>query len=186
MPEKKARGAADERRAKLRDEFWPDEDAWTGEGERGWFRAPRTLPLILALLRSKQLSGNCDPSSVYAELLARHIGQGVIEMSNEGDHAYAAGYGSSRGIQTWRERMKLLEQNGFIKARKIGNQRYKYVLLVHPTTAVHRLREASKVPNDWWDTYRARQAETKEASHEDREKAKRAARIVPIKRLEPA
>jgi hypothetical protein len=181
MAEKKAHGTADERRAKLREQFWPNEDAWTGEGERGWFRAPRTLPLILALLSSKELSGNCDPSSVYMELLARHIGQGVIEMSNEGDHAYAAGYASNRGIQTWRERMKLLEQNGFIRTKKIGNQRYKYVLLVHPGTALQRLRDAHKIPDLWWDTYRARQSETKELSYEDRQKAQQPPKVLPTK-----
>ena len=80
-----------ERREKLRKQYWPHEDAWTGEGETGWFRAPRTLALILALLRLKTIRGKNDPSSVYEEL-ARHIGEGIIEMTLESEHAYAAGY----------------------------------------------------------------------------------------------
>ena len=80
-----------ERREKLRKQYWPHEDAWTGEGETGWFRAPRTLALILALLRLKTIRGKNDPSSVYVEL-ARHIGEGIIEMTLESEHAYAAGY----------------------------------------------------------------------------------------------
>jgi hypothetical protein len=44
------------RREELRNQYWPTEDLWTGEHEKGWFPAPRTLPLILTLLSSKQIS----------------------------------------------------------------------------------------------------------------------------------
>ncbi|SRR6266446_4775665 len=170
-----------ERREKLRNEYWAEEDAWTGEGEKGWFRAPRTLPLILELLASKDLSGSSDPTRVYLELLARHINEGIVEMTHEGEHAYAAGYFGSRAVRTWQERMKILERNGFIKTRHIGNQRYRYVLIVHPTTVIKKLREAKKVSDQWWDTYRARQIETKEASYEERQKSRVASNVVPIK-----
>lgn len=166
--------ARTEQRERLRNEFWPQEDAWAVGAETGWFRAPRTLSLILELVASKDLSGRSDPSRVYLELLARHIDGGVVEMTNEADHAYAAGYFGSRAVRTWQERMRILEENGFIKTKQVGNQRYKYVLLVHPTTAVQRLRDAGKISDLWWDTYRARQIETKEASHEERMKAKAA------------
>src|SRR5262249_23165190 len=72
-----------ERREKIRKRYWPKEDAWTGADEKGWFKCPRTLPLILQLLREKAISGKKDPSLVYLELLARHLGQGIIEMSHE-------------------------------------------------------------------------------------------------------
>jgi hypothetical protein len=150
------KSAKTEQRRKKRDEFWPNEDAWTGEGEKGWFFAPRTLPLILSLLKSKAISGRSDPTKVYLELWARHIDGGLIEMEHEGVHAYAAGYAGKRGVHTLQEQMKILEKNGFIRTRRIGNQQYRYVLLVHPTTAIKRLRDAGKVPDDWWATYRDR------------------------------
>ena len=78
-----------EHREKIRKRFFLGEDAWTGENEKGWFYAPRTLPLLLNLIASKKVSGNCDPSKVYLELWARHMGSGVIEMRHEGDHAFA-------------------------------------------------------------------------------------------------
>jgi hypothetical protein len=62
--------AGAEKREKLRNEYWPDEDAWTGVNEKGWFRAPRTLPLLLSLMRSKALSGRVDPTGV-PDLLCR-------------------------------------------------------------------------------------------------------------------
>ena len=43
-----------DRLQKIREEFWPLLDVWTGgEHDKGWFKAPRTLPLILALIQSK-------------------------------------------------------------------------------------------------------------------------------------
>lgn len=166
------RTKATERREKLREEFWQNEDAWTGDNEKGWFRAPRTIPLLMALMGSKELSGNLDPTKVYLELLARHIDGGVIEMVSDADHAYAAGYDGTRGVRTWQERMRLLEELGFIKTRKIGNQLFKYVVLIHPTTAIQQLRNQKRIPDHWWDTYRARQIETKEAAFEDRNRPK--------------
>jgi len=164
MALQKASAAA--RRQKLRNEFWPDEIAWDGKG-RGWYPAPRSLPLILGLLASKELSGNQDPTRVYVELLSRHMDEGLIEMAHEEDHAYAAGYWGPRGTRTWRERMEILEANGFIKTRQKGNRKYGYVLLVHPAIAVERLRRQNKLPPGWWDAYRARQIETKETAYED-------------------
>lgn len=161
----------------MRKEFWPDEEAWTGENEKGWFRAPRTLPLLLSLLGEKSLSGNQDPAKVYMELLARHIDGGVIEIEQEADHAFAAGYVGKRGVRTWQERMRTLEKLGFIRTRRVGNQDFKYVLLVHPTVATQRLREAGKVSDRWWDTYRARQIETKEALYEERFAAKKGQKV---------
>jgi hypothetical protein len=176
---KKTSGA--ERREKLRVEFWSDGDAWTGENEKGWFRAPRTLPLLLGLLSEKDLSGNQDPTKVYVELLARHIDSGIIEMGHEADHAFAAGYEGSRGVRTWRERMKILEKLGFIRTRRAGNQDFKYVLLVHPTTVIMKLRDSGKVSDHWWTTYRARQFETKEANYETRIAAKKGRKVVSIR-----
>jgi hypothetical protein len=100
-------------------------------------------------------------------------------MKDEAEHASAAGFFSKRAVRSWQERMQILERNGFIKTQKVGSQRYKFVLLVHPTVAVKRLRDKKKVSDDWWAAYRARQIEIKEDSFEDRQK-KKAAKVVPI------
>src|SRR5688572_18551276 len=130
------RTAGGERRQKLRREFWPNEDAWTGVNEKGWFFAPRTLPLLLSLMGTKAVSGNLDPTAVYLELVSRHIDGGVVEMVSYADHAYAAGYDGQRGIRSWQERMNTLERLGLIKTKRIGNHLFKYVLLIHPTAAI--------------------------------------------------
>jgi hypothetical protein len=172
--------ASGEKRAKIKEEFFGDDDAWTGEKEKGWFRAPRTLPLILDLLSSKQLSGRLDPSKAYLELLARHIDSGLVEMTDEGSHAYAAGYSGTRAVRTWQERMKKLQEIGFIKTKQIGNRKYAYVLLVHPTVAIQRLKEANKIGETWYDTFRARQIEVKDNLYEEREQRNQIKLVPPV------
>lgn len=49
------------RREEIKAELWPADIAWTGDKpETGWFRAPRTLPLVLMLLSDKRISGKSD------------------------------------------------------------------------------------------------------------------------------
>lgn len=56
--------------------------------------------------------------------------------------------------------------------KQIGNQRYKYVLIVHPTVAVQRLRDDGKVDDAWYDAYINRKIEVKEDTFEERQKKK--------------
>lgn len=155
-------------REEIKDEFWKDDIAWTGEKpEQGWFRAPRTLPLILNLLRTEKITDSrLDPAGVYLELLARHRDSGIVEMETDGEHSYAAGYAGPRGVRTWQERMNLLEKLGLIKSTGSGNQKYKYVLLIHPTIWVKKLHDEAKIDDRWWETYRQRQIEAKERSYD--------------------
>ncbi len=152
-----------ERRAQHKERFWKNEEAWNGSGS-GWFKAPRTIPLIFAVLSQKQLTGGRDVARVYLELLARHLDGGVIEIGNEADHAYAAGYTGTRAVRTWHERMQLLEKLGFIRTRRVGNQRYKLVLLKDPLQAVADLYRRKRISEEWWEAYTLRLLETREAN----------------------
>lgn len=177
------KSAATIKREKIREEYWPEErHMWTGENELGWFRAPRTIPLVLMLLGSKEISGKANPTRVYLELLARHRDGGIIEINSEQDHAYESGYTGKRGLRTWQEQMHILEKNGFIKIKKIGNQHFKYVLLLHPGYAVEQLRKSGKVPQDWLDAYNNRRIDTKERSFQEKQKPEQQpSKVVPIR-----
>ena len=67
------------------------------------------------------------------------MGEGIIEMKHELDHAFAAGYEGARALRTWQERMKSLEDLGLIKTKQVGNERYKHVALVHPNVVLEKL-----------------------------------------------
>lgn len=78
--------AVSKRRTELRRELWPNDRAWLADEAVGFFQAPRTLPLVLSLIKDKGISGKKDAGSVYLELWARHWGQGIIEIANENEH----------------------------------------------------------------------------------------------------
>ncbi|MCH7639000.1 MAG: hypothetical protein IH855_06010 [Bacteroidetes bacterium] len=153
---------AEQRRADLKDEFWPGERAWQSFREKGYFSAPRTLPLVMVAIDLKNLSGNKRPSKVYVELLSNHIGQGIVELVPVEDHAFAAGYTGSRAVRTWSERMKLLETLGFIKTKEKGNRRFGYVLLRHPTIVMSELHDDGKIPDSLWNALKAKQIDARE------------------------
>jgi hypothetical protein len=175
--------AQSERLRKVREEFWPGADAWTGVAlvDDGWFKAPRTLPLILALIRDKRLTPKGDPTGVYVELLSRQFGDGIVEIQNQAEHAYAAGYTTERGAKrTWEDHIRLLESLGFIKTKAVGANSFKYVLIVHPSTAIHELDKKGLVSKEWMDVYRDRCIVTKELSYDERQAARQRSKIQSI------
>jgi len=155
---------AEQRRKSLREEHWPGAVAWRGAEDIGFFAGPRTLPYVLLALRTKEVSGEKDPSSVYVDLLSHHMGQGVVELLYEEDHAFASGYQSPR---SWRDRMKVLEDAGFIRSTTTGNRKYAKVFLVHPALAMKALRDSGKIPDKIWQSYRSRAVEVREPTVEE-------------------
>jgi hypothetical protein len=160
----KGGAGANGKRAKIREEFWPTVPYWRGPAETGFFCAPRSLPLVLRALRQKSLSGSKDPSSVYLDLLANHWSEGIVELSHAEDHAYAAGYAN---VRIWQDRMKILEDTGFIKSAPRGNRRYGTILIVHPSVVMKQLKDEGKIPDDLWKTYRDIQIRSKEVSESE-------------------
>lgn len=150
----KVRKKAPERRRELRDGMWPEASkiVWTRHTDDGYSTVPRTLPLIMTLI--DLLDGNVDASRVYAELWSRVHDEGFIEMVDDAEHAYASGYVTQRGERTWRERMKVLADLGFVKAKPKGNWQYGYVLLVHPHDVVETLMKTrNDIPEAWRTMY---------------------------------
>jgi len=182
------KGAADKRRAALRGTHWSKEHPWCGAGsgvtEKGWFAAPRTLPLLLCMMREKTISrGKGDPSTVYVELLSRQRGQGVVEMEAPDIHAFACGYRGARGVRTWHERMAILEKAGFIRTKSGNGRTYDLVFIVHPAVAVRRLKDQDLISEQLLNTY-LRQQSSGERSYEEvvgEGKRRPVATIVPIK-----
>ena len=166
-----SKGAADKRRNSLREKLWPREIPWRGagsdDGETGWFSAPRSLPLILTMMREKEVSkGKGDLSRVYLELLSRQRGQGVVEMDAPEVHGYACGYQRERA-RTWIELMGVLEKAGFIRSKEGNGRRYDTVLIVHPAVVVKRLGDAGRIREDLLNTYEKRQIEMGERTYEE-------------------
>lgn len=154
---KRDRRKADQRRTDRRNELWDGatDEVWVRQKNDGYTTIPRILPLITVLLR-QLTKGSGDPSSVYVELWARVYDEGYVQIKNEIDHVYSAGYTGTRGTRTWRERMMMLEDHGFIKLKPNGAQQFGHVLIVNPLLVAARLNAAGKVPEAWWAAFLSR------------------------------
>lgn len=143
---------ADLKREEQRKQLWPDsgELIWKGPDETGYWCAPRILPLLLHLTNDKRIVGEKDCSTVYVELFSRTFGQGIVEIRDEEEHAFCAGYTSSRAKRTWQERVQALANAGLIEVKPKGNRSIGYVLLLHPVQVACSLRRQRKVSDEWW------------------------------------
>lgn len=178
--------AGEEKRLKVRAEFWPnltDEDLWNGPKEKGYFCAPRILPLLLTLLEEKTVKAKKNRlSSVYLELLSRHMGQGIIAMTSAEDHAYSAGYTGSRAVRSWNERMAALEELGLIASRRKGGMLYGYVCLFRPENVIEKLRTADKISDEWWNLYTTRAMDVGKPHESKKAKTPAPADVIPMRR----
>ena len=148
-------GKADARRKALRDSLWADASlvTWDRKTETGWCTVPRTLPLIMTLINLLSPKGTGDASRVYFELWCRAFDGGFVELADEDEHAFASGYITGRGTRSWRERMDVLVDLGFIRARQIGTRKYGCVLLVHPHDVIESLKAKHKVQEAWYGAF---------------------------------
>src|SRR5579862_9952560 len=95
----------DIKRRKIREEHWKGAGKfiWDRSEEKGFVTVPRTLPLIVALI--KHLSLKNDASRVYLDLWGRSYDQGVVEVNDEKQFAMSSGYAdNSRNVRSWQER----------------------------------------------------------------------------------
>jgi hypothetical protein len=120
----------------------------------------------------KDLTKKLDASRVYLELWCRVFDEGLIEVRDEEAHAFASGYESpGRNVRTWQERIKTLEEFGFIKTNPSGSKKYGHILLIHPHRVVEELKAQDRVPEKWWGAYVQRATEV--GSHIEKPKRKR-------------
>lgn len=150
------------RREQIRDELWPDSDSWRWppSDAAGWFKAPRALPVVLAVMGLKELTGDHNPSFVYIELLSRVREDGLVQLGNESDHAMMSGYGTPRGVRTWEGHVKRLADLGFIQVKERGTRALGYVMIVNPYVALQRLKNREQLPERWWALFVERWADS--------------------------
>jgi hypothetical protein len=149
------------RRRELRDRLW------VGEGEKLWHRTtedgystiPRTLPLVMTLIDDLKRKGR-DISRVYFDLWCRQIDDSFVEVTDEESLAYSSGFSTpGRNVRSWRERIEMLRELGFISVQPNGSRKYGYILLHHPHRVVCELREQDKVSDPWWGAFSKRASE---------------------------
>lgn len=146
------------RRLTLRDHFWSEaaQQLWHRTTEDGFSTIPRTLPLVMTLIDELKGKGR-DTARVYFDLWCRQMDDSFVEVTDEESFAYSCGYTTSgRNVRSWRERVEILRQLGFISVQPNGSRKYGYILLHHPHRVVCELRAKGKIGDAWWGAFMKR------------------------------
>lgn len=146
-------------RASMLEQLMAGGDAlvWPRAKEGGWFKGPRALPLVLAVLNTKHFRGAVDISSTYLALLAENWDEGLVEIKGESDIAMMAGFrADARGLRAWRDRMRKLEKLELVRIFPRGSQPIGYVAIMHPYDVLQRLRDKGKLGDGMWNLYQSK------------------------------
>ena len=141
MANSKRRTKADLRRESQRKLLFPDvkdSELWASSNQ-GWCLTPRTMPLVLHAIRA--LSKGSSAAETYLALWCNCISESIVEMTNKSNLIAAAGYTGHTNERTWKERMKKLEELGFIKISSGKHGDISCVLIPNPHLVLKRHKE---------------------------------------------
>lgn len=147
--DKKVR-SADEKRLALRQMYWPDvtdEALWLRKKSTGFTTIPRTMSLIGRIM--DQMAGKGFPLfGTYLALWCRVYDEGFVEIRNDRELAFESGFSGTRGEVTWRTRMRMLRELGFIDVRKGLASDLQYVLIFNPIKVIASIYERQHLNHD--------------------------------------
>lgn len=134
----------DKRQRELRAKLWPEiteDDLWVrktedGDYTPGFATVPRTMPLMLAIM--DDMAKNKPVSSTYLELFCRSSDDCVINLSKPREMSFHAGFTGQRAERTWKERMKMLNEMGFIKIQSGASGPMSYALIINPYKVIQK------------------------------------------------
>jgi hypothetical protein len=127
-----------EKRTRLRNTLWPwvtEADLWLRSKDAGFTTIPRAMPLIGRAL--DQLSGKGFPlAQTYLVLWCLVFDEAFVEIKDSRAISYEAGFTGKRGETTWKQRMRKLQELGFIDIKPGVSHDMQYVLLLDPFQAI--------------------------------------------------
>jgi hypothetical protein len=141
-PTAKPRKTIAQRQLELRGRLWPtynDGFIWRRKHHDGFVTIPRTMPLALEIMND--LAGGQPVSSTYLELWCRSFDECFVTLSKPREMAFHAGFAGQRGERTWRGRMKILAELGFIDLKAGPSGPMSYALLLNPYLVIRRLMQ---------------------------------------------
>ncbi|MDX3930950.1 MAG: hypothetical protein QHC77_03280 [Stenotrophomonas sp.] len=126
---------------------------WTRKKNNGFTTVPRTLPIAMQAV-DEQSKGQ-PPGHVLFCLWARAPDHPVLVIDNPVTFAAEAGFTGPRAVDTWRRRMKRLQELQLIVAKAGPAGDFHYVLLTNPNSAVEWMRSNGKIQDvlygRFWD-----------------------------------
>ncbi len=139
---RKPRKKIAQRQLELRSRLWAnynDDFIWQRKKHNGFTTIPRTMPLIMSIM--DDLSAGQPVSSTYLELWCRAFDECFVTLSKSREIAFHAGHIGQRAERTWRSRMKLLGELGFIDIKEGASGAISYALILNPYLVIRKLVE---------------------------------------------
>ncbi|MES9853628.1 MAG: hypothetical protein ABW170_17565 [Candidatus Thiodiazotropha sp. L084R] len=145
----------------LRKQLWGDiapETIWNRKLNDGYTTIPRTMPIVFQIM--DDLSEKSKPiSSTYFSLWCRVFDESFIEIKSPDEMAFESGYSGQRAVSTWKARMKILSNLGFIDAKEGASGQYNYVLLKNPYMVIKEHYKNKKIQEGKFNALFARAQE---------------------------
>jgi len=133
-----------QRQQELRERLWPshtDGHLWRRQHHQGFTTIPRTMPLIISII--DDLAG-APVGMAYLELWGRAFDESFVTLSKPREIAFNAGFDGQRGERTWRGKMKLLAELGFIDIQGGPSGPMSYALILNPYLVIRRLHDQKR------------------------------------------
>ena len=123
---------------KLRARLWPGIDdgrLWSRHDRTGFTTVPRATPLIMSIM--DDMSKNKPVSSAYLEVWCRAYDEGFVVLKHD-EMAFHAGFSGERAVRTWKERLRILSELGFIDLKSGPSGPESYALIWNPYQVIAR------------------------------------------------
>jgi len=115
---------------------------WNRKRDHGYTTMPRILPIAMQAI--DEYSKGAPAGHTLFCLWARSPDHVLVTIEHPATFATEAGFYGSRAVDTWRKRMKVLAELGFIIPKKGPTGDFHYVLLMSPIVAVERMYQTPR------------------------------------------
>ena len=119
-----------QRQLELRARLWPglkSGDLWSRHTHDGFSTIPSTMPLVLLIV--DDLSNGRPAPMTYLDLWTRAFDEGFVTLAKPREMAFHSGFTTQRAERTWRQKLDVLAELGFIDLKSGPNGPASYALL---------------------------------------------------------
>jgi hypothetical protein len=138
---------------------WPEFWVWNRKRDAGFISVPRILPIAMQAIDNHATKGSPGGHTLFC-LWARSPDHVLVTIEHPATFAAEAGFIGKRAVDTWRKRMKVLRDLGFIIPKKGPSGDFHHVLLISPIAGVERMYQNGQVHLDLYDRFLGRLADT--------------------------
>lgn len=138
---------------------WPDFWIWSRKRDAGYISVPRILPIAMQAINDHAAKGSPGGHTLFC-LWARSPDHVLVTIEHPATFAAEAGFHGPRAVDTWRKRMKVLRDLGFIVPKKGPSGDFHHVMLINPIAGVERMYQDGKVHVDLYDRFLTRLVDT--------------------------